>query len=111
MLHRIVTEQVEPSTTKPLVYRRPTFVVDEFRESSLKRHRHWLNPFLITMVVVVIAVLVLISAGWFQRPGPSQLVISPNGQVFPIPVGGTISNVKAWDSSNGPVSMKTAITN
>jgi len=61
------------------------------------------------MVVVVIAVLVLISAGSFQRPGPSQLVISPNGQVFPIQVGGTISNVKAWESSNGPVSPKTAI--
>ncbi|TMD33122.1 MAG: hypothetical protein E6J04_08990 [Chloroflexi bacterium] len=105
----IVPDTDEPRTTKPLVLRRPTFVVDEFRESSLKRHKHWLNPFLITMVVVVIAVLVLISAGSFQRPGPSQLVISPNGQVFPIQVGGTISNVKAWESSNGPVSPKTAI--
>src|SRR5204863_8836341 len=64
----IVPDTDEPRTTKPLAVRRPTFVVHEFGESSLKRHRHWLNPFLITMVVVPIAVLVLISACSFRRP-------------------------------------------
>src|SRR5947209_7914307 len=105
----MVQDTDEPRTTKPLAVRRPTFVVDEFREGSLKRHRHWLNPFLITMVVVVIAVLVLISAGWFQRPGTPQLIISPNGQVFPIQVGGTLGAVNAWANSNGPINPKTPI--
>ena len=73
----VVQDTDEPKTTKPLAERHLTFVVNEFRESSLNRHKHWLKPFLITMVVVVIAALVLISAGWFQRPGQSQLVISP----------------------------------
>lgn len=105
----IVQDTDEPRTTKPLAERRLTFVVNEFRENSLKRHGPWLKPFLITMTVVVIATLVLISAGWFQRSGPSQLIISPNGQVYPIQVGGTLSNVNAWENSNGPVAPKTAI--
>ncbi len=105
----VVQDTDEPKTTKPLAVRRPTFVVNEFRESSLKRHGPWLNPFLITMAVVVIGSLVLVSAGWFQRSGPPQLVISPNGQVYPIQVGGTLSNVNIWQNSNGPVTPKTAI--
>ena len=63
----IVPDTDEPRTTKPLAVRRPTFVVDEFRESSLKRHKHWLNPLLITMVVVVIRFSVLARPSWLSH--------------------------------------------
>ena len=39
-------------------------------EHPLTRHRIWINPFLICMVVIVLGSMVLISAVLFQRPGP-----------------------------------------
>src|SRR2546421_4085530 len=101
----------EEQETRTLIVRRPTIVVDEFEERSLPlaRHKSWLTPFLVSMVVVVIAALVLISAGWFQRPGTPQLIISQNGQVFPIQVGGTLGAVNAWANSNGPNNPKVPI--
>src|SRR2546421_12039803 len=75
----IVPDTDEPRTTKPLAERRPTFVVDEFRESSLKRHKHWLNSFLITMVLAVIALVVSMSACSLQRSCPCHLVSCTTG--------------------------------
>jgi hypothetical protein len=102
-------QEPEVKKTRPLPVKRPPHVVDEFVEHPLTRHVPWLRPFLLSMVVVVISAFVLIYAGWFQRPGPPQLVISSNGQVFPIQVGGTLGAVNAWTNSNGPTVPKTPI--
>jgi hypothetical protein len=102
-------ELEEKETARPLPIKRPSYVVDEFVEHPLTRHIPWLRTFIVSMVVIVIAALVLISASWFQRPGPAQLVISSNAQVFPIQVGGTLGAVNAWANSNGPTDPKTPI--
>jgi Mannosyl-glycoprotein endo-beta-N-acetylglucosaminidase len=106
-----VLKEPEEQVTKPLAIKRPTsmIVVNEFAENPLSRHNPWLSRFVITMVVVVIAAIVLISAGVFQRPGPPNLILSPNAQVYPIQVGGTLGAVNAWTNSNGPVTPKNPI--
>ena len=93
----------------PVKSRRPERVVDEFPSHPLARHTFWLKPFLICMVVVIAAALTLSYAGIFQRPGPSQVILASNAQVFPIQVGGTLGAVNAWQNSNGPVAPKTPI--
>jgi hypothetical protein len=106
-----VLNDPEEQETRPLAIKRPatTIVVNEYAEHPLTRHRPWLDGLVISMVVVLIAALVLVSAGLFQRPGPSHLVISPNAQVFPIQVGGTLGAVNAWQNSNGPLPPQTPI--
>src|SRR3974390_1855284 len=47
-------------------------------EHPLTRHRIWLNPMLICMVVIVVGSLVIISAALYQRPESSQLVNDPS---------------------------------
>jgi hypothetical protein len=89
--------------------KRPERVVDEFAPYPLTKHTFWLKPFLICMVVVIAAALTLSYAGIFQRPGPSQVILASNAQVFPIQVGGTLGAVNAWQNSNGPVAPKTPI--
>src|SRR5437899_3102437 len=104
-------EQQERETTKvlPITHPPKPKVVDQYREHPLTRHIPWLRRFLLCMVVVIVGSFVLIYAGTFQRPGPPQLVISPNAQVFPIQVGGTLGAVNAWAQSNGPLAPKTPI--
>ena len=106
-----VLNDPEEQETRPLAIKRPatTIVVNEYAEHPLTRHSLWLGRFVISMVVVLIAALVLVSAGWFQRPGLSHLVISPNAQVFPIQVGGTLGAVNVWQNSNGPLPPQTPI--
>jgi len=102
-------KEPEVKETRPLPIKRPPRVVNEFEEHPLTRHVPWLRTFYVSMIVIIIAAFVLISAGWFQRPGVPQLVISSNAQVFPIQVGGTLSAVNAWANSNGPADPKTPI--
>jgi hypothetical protein len=106
-----VLNDPEEQETRSLAIKRPTstIVVNEYAEHPLTRHSLWLGRFVISMVVVLIATLVLVSAGWFQRPGLSHLVISPNAQVFPIQVGGTLGAVNVWQNSNGPLPPQTPI--
>ena len=78
-------------------------------EHPLTRHRIWLNPFLICMVVIVLGSMVLISAALFQRPGASQLVSDPSMQSFAIQVGGSVSVFNTWENSNGPITAKKPI--
>lgn len=85
-------------------------VVEEFAEHPLTRHVPWLRLFLISMTVVIIGAIVLISASYMQRPGPSNLAFSPNAKVFSIQVGGTIGNVTTWTKSKGPLPIKKPIT-
>src|SRR5579863_7264964 len=52
-------------------------VVEEFAEHPLTRHVPWLRLFLISMTVVIVGAIVLLSASYMQRPGPSNLGFSP----------------------------------
>ncbi len=110
-LQAVNTQELEGTReTEPLRKWRPARIVDEFEEHPLLRHIPWLRPLLVCMIVVVISAGVLVYAAYLQRPGPSQLVISPNAQVFPIQVGGTIGDVNTWTQSNAPITPKKPIT-
>ena len=54
-------------------------------EHPLSRHRIWLNPMLICMVVIVIGSLVIISAALYQRPGPSATCQRSKCAIYPNP--------------------------
>ncbi|HXZ04724.1 MAG TPA: glucosaminidase domain-containing protein, partial [Ktedonobacteraceae bacterium] len=69
----------------------------------LTRHRIWLNPMLICMVVIVLGSFIIISAALYQRPGPSQLVNDTSVGSFPIQVGGSVNAFNIWQNSNGPI--------
>ena len=101
--------QNQTTTARPLPTKRSQRIVDEYRPHPLAKHSYWMTPFIVTMVVVVAAAITLSYAGIFQRPGPSQVILASNAQVFPIQVGGTLGAVNAWQGSNGPVAPKTPI--
>src|SRR5436853_6828793 len=86
----------ERETTKALPIVRPPKVIDEFEEHPLTRHIPWLRPFIVCMIIAVVSVLTLLSAGIFQRPGPPQVILSSNAQVFPVQVGGTLGAINTW---------------
>jgi len=81
-------------------------VVDEFMPHPLERHRVWLNPVVICLVVSAVFVIVLLSAGIAQRAGVSQLVDYTGGQSYSIQVGG--NNTGNWQSNN-PIPPKAAL--
>ncbi|MEO6887472.1 MAG: hypothetical protein ABI456_00530, partial [Ktedonobacteraceae bacterium] len=92
---------VPPSTLRPHQH----IVDSEGPPSPLARHHSWLKPFLLSMVVVLIGMLVLLSAGLLQRPGNPQVVTIP-GQVYPVQIGGSYDTFNAWENSNGPLPPK-----
>src|SRR6266568_724818 len=97
---RQTTRQPQP----PEVY--TGIPVYKFKEQPLARHRPWLLPLTVIIVCVVVGVLVLVSAGMFQRTDGSRLVNFPEGQSYAVQVGGSIDNVNAWENSNGPLPPK-----
>ncbi|MBA2396341.1 MAG: hypothetical protein H0V70_26745, partial [Ktedonobacteraceae bacterium] len=64
-------------------------VIDEFAPHPLTRHRIWLNPAVICMIVGVIFLGVLLSAGIAQRANDPQLIDYAGGQAYSIQVGGS----------------------
>jgi len=90
------------AASNPLPGRRVRKVVDEYAPHPLAQYSVMFKPFIICMVIVIAGAITLTYAGVFQRPGPSQLVIATNAQVFSIQVGGTLNAVNAWTQSNGP---------
>jgi Mannosyl-glycoprotein endo-beta-N-acetylglucosaminidase len=99
-----------PERMKAPMRKTAGLVVDQFKEPQFATHRTWLQPWLICMFVVIVSALVLLSAGMYQRV--SQLVLLPpnGGQVYPIQVGGTYSNVSTWENSKGPLPTTKPIT-
>src|SRR5258708_39701208 len=59
-------------------------VVDEFAPHPLARHRVWLKPIVICMLIGAVTIAVLLSAGIAQRPGEQQLVDFTGGQAYSI---------------------------
>ncbi len=105
--------QSEEFETEALPIRRtgglPTTQHYYVEEHPLTRHRIWLNPLLICMVVIVFGSLVIISAALYQRPGPTQVVNDPSVGSFPIQLGGSIQVFNTWQNSNGPIVNKKSI--
>src|SRR5947209_4928299 len=64
----------------------PTY---ELTERPLARHWSWINPIIVCTSVAIIFILLLISAGMFQRTGDTHFVPFVGGQAFPIQVGGS----------------------
>ncbi len=95
-------------TTRALVTNTgiPTFKVGEH---PLTRHLSWINLVIICTGCGIIFLLVLLSAGAFQRKGDPQVVTFQGGQAFPIQVGGSLENIKLWENSSGPIPAKTAV--
>jgi Mannosyl-glycoprotein endo-beta-N-acetylglucosaminidase len=105
----VTRELEEKETSKALPIVRPPRVVDEFEEHPLVHHTPWLGRLFLCLLVGVVFILVLVSAGIFQRSGAPQLIIASGAQVFPIQVGGTLGAVNTWQNSNGPLIPKTPI--
>jgi hypothetical protein len=104
----------ELKVTEPLPHLspvpRPQVVVDEYVEHPLAQYMYWLRPLLLSMVVVIIAAIVLVYAGYSQRSGSTNVVIATDAQVYSIQVGGTIGQVTTWSKSKGPLPPKKPIT-
>jgi len=78
-------------------------------QHPLARHRIWMNPLLLCMVVIVVGSVVVITAAVYQRPGPSQLVNVPSVGTFPIQVGGSVQAFYTWQNSTGPITNEKPI--
>src|SRR5216683_4868453 len=105
-------EELEERITRrlPEVHPGTGIPIHRYAERPLARHRTWLGPFIICMVIVVSGSLVLISAGIFQRTDNSHLVTTyQGGQSYAIQVGGSIDNVNLWLNSNEPLPPKKPI--
>lgn len=105
-------EELEERITRrlPEVHPGTGIPIHQYAERPLARHRTWLGPFIICMVIVVSGSLVLISAGIFQRTDNSHLVTTyQGGQSYAIQVGGSIDNVNLWLNSNEPLPPKKPI--
>jgi hypothetical protein len=88
-----------PATTLPIPALREEATPSP---SPLARHRHWLLPFLMCLLAVVAGLLVIISAGLFERNASIHLIDVP-GQVYPVQVGGSFDAFNIWEASNGPL--------
>ncbi len=75
----------------------------------LRRHRIWLWPLLLSMACVVVLLSVAVSAGMFQRHDNAQ-VVPYAGQTFAVQVGGSYNAFNAWESSTGPLPVKTPVS-
>jgi hypothetical protein len=84
--------------------RKTTIALDH----PLARHRSWISLLMLSMVCVVLAAIVIISEGMFQR-NDNPHVVPYKGQSFPIQVGGSWSAFNTWQNSNGPIPAKTSI--
>ncbi len=84
------------SSSKPLATYKQAGPVDFQSPHPLQRHKVWLIPLVICMAMAVVFLIVLISAGIYQRPYDPKLVNYSGGKVYDVQVGGTYANT--WQS-------------
>ena len=100
---RIPTNEYAP-TPAPL----PRRIVSEYAPTPapLQRHQFWLRPWVICVFCVVASLLVLISAGIFQRSDEERLLNYGGGKSYDIQVGGKLAST--WQSDE-PLQPKVPI--
>ena len=76
---------------------------------SLTRYRTWMPRLLLIMVCVVIGAFVIALAGMFERQQSTSLTSYPQGQSFPIQLGGSYQAFNTWNNSNGPIPSQTPL--
>lgn len=104
---KINTKALQTSTSsKPLATYKQTRIVDEYRPDPMRKHKSWLNRWVIGAVISVIFVAVLVSAAISQRPSGPQLVNYFGGKVYDVQVGGNLAGT--WQS-NKPAPPKVSI--
>ncbi len=73
----------------------PRRIINEYapdpEPSPLQRHHFWLRPWVICVYCVVASLLVLISAGIFQRSDEERLLNYGGGKTYDIQVGGKLA--------------------
>jgi len=94
------------STPAPL----PRRIINEYapdpEPSPLQRHHFWLRPWVICVYCVVASLLVLISAGIFQRSDEERLLNYGGGKTYDIQVGGKLA--ASWQEDQ-PMPPKVSI--
>lgn len=102
---RIATNEYS-SVPAPL----PRRIVNEYgpvpQPAPLQRHQFWLRPWVICVFCVVASLLVLISAGIFQRSDEERLLNYGGGKTYDIQVGGKLAST--WQTDE-PLPPKVAI--
>ena len=89
----------------PSVPSRAPRVVDEFAPKPLARHKVWMSPLVICIVVAVLFSGVLLSSAMMQREGDSQLVNLFGGKVYDVQVGGTLAGQIQQTNGQAPVKV------
>jgi hypothetical protein len=87
---------------------KPNKIISEFRLHPLERHKMWLSPLVICLVIGVIFSVVLLSSAIFQRPGAPQLVSWFGGKVYSVQVGGDLNTASSWETDQ-PMTPKVSI--
>ena len=75
----------------------------------LTRHHAWLPRFLLIMVCVVIGAFVVAFAGIYERQQGASVTSYPQGQSFPIQLGGSSQAFNTWNNSTGPIPSQTPL--
>jgi hypothetical protein len=91
------TISLQSISTRPIATFRQTRILEEEPVHFLKKHKIWMFPLIVAMVMAVIFTSVLLSASIWQRPGGPQLISYSGGQVYNIQVGGNLANT--WQPS------------
>lgn len=87
----------------------PRRIVNEYappQPSPLQRHQFWMRPWVICVFCVVASLLVLISAGMFQRSDEERLLNYGGGKTYDIQVGGKLAS--SWQA-DGPLPPRVPI--
>lgn len=81
-------------------------VVEEYTPHPLKRHQPWLVPVIAISMISVLFLVIILSAGMFQRPQGLQLLSARGGQVYDVQVGGALAST--WQKDQ-PLAPKTPL--
>ncbi|GAC1361837.1 MAG: glucosaminidase domain-containing protein [Ktedonobacteraceae bacterium] len=102
---RTEVDEYIPPAPPPL----PRRIVNEYAPtppSPLQRHQFWLRPWVVCVFCVVASLLVLISAGIFQRSDEQRLLNYGGGKTYDIQVGGKLAS--SWQTDQ-PLPPRVAI--
>ncbi len=98
-------ESIRPAIHVALPFR-PSIIVEQFRPHPLEQHKSWLTPLVVCMIGAVVCLLIVLSAGVFQRPQGSALLNYTGGKVYDLQVGGNLAST--WQASQ-PMTSKVPI--